>query len=102
MAHLFDYHRNPIKVAHLNCGISPPPGMPLEGTGEEVAQYLRSQGISWFATGDTFWSPSGEIRDPAPIRLWSESYKGKYDWDLGAVYSYYRMARCIQLLRATH
>ena len=102
MAHLLDYRRNPVHVAHLNCGISPPPGMPLSGTVEEVDQYLRSQGILWLAARNTFWTPGGEGSDPEAIRGWSKRYDSDRQWDSGAVYSYYLMARCIQSLMATH
>ena len=103
MAHLLDYRRNRIYVAHLNCGFSPPPGMPLRGTATEVAQYLRSHGISWFATRDTFWTPGAQSRDPEVIRHFaSENHNADREWDSSAVYSYYLMARCIPLLMATH
>ena len=98
MAHLLDYRRNPIDVAHLNCGISPPPGIPLRGTAEEVAHYLRSRGIWWFATRDTFWTSGGESRDPEVIWRWSKSSAGSSRWDADTIYSYYAMARSIRSL----
>jgi hypothetical protein len=100
MAHVFNYARNPINVIHLNCGISPPPGLPLDGTPQEVAGYLRSRGIKWFATHDVFWCPAGEGSDPEAIRRWSESYDADNNWDARLVYSYYLMAKCSRALVA--
>jgi len=102
MAHLLDYARNPINVIHWNSGISPPPGLPLKGTPQEVAQYLRSRGIKWFATRDVFWYPAGEGSDPELLRLWSESYDADKAWDSKLVYSYYLIAKCSRSLIATY
>jgi hypothetical protein len=100
MAHLFDYNRNPIYMIHLNSGISPPPGLPLEGSPQEIARYLRSRGIKWFATHDVFWCAVGEGSDPEAILRWSESYDADNTWDARLVYSYYQMAKCSRSLIA--
>jgi hypothetical protein len=102
MAHLLDYHRNPIHVAHLNCGISPPPGMPLRGTAENLAKYLRSHGVNWIATREEFWTPGGESNDPEAIRLWSEATRAQNAWDSRVVFSYYAMARSLRSLMKTY
>ncbi len=102
MAHLLDFRRNPINVIDTDCAISPPPGMPLKGTSEEVAAYLRSLGISLIASRDSWWVPAGESRDPEAIRLWSEVFKGQNQWDVSAVYSYYLVARCVRSLTASY
>jgi hypothetical protein len=102
MVHLFDYARNPINAIHLNSGISPPPGLPLDGSPEEVARYLRSRGIKWFATHDVFWCPAGAGSDPEAILRWSESYNADDAWDARLVYSYYLMAKCSQSLVANY
>ena len=102
MAHLLDFHRNPINVVNTDCAISPPPGMPLKGTSEGVAGYLRSLGISRIAARDSWWIPAGETTDPEAIRRWSEAYKGQNQWDVSAVYSYYLMARCVRSLTSSH
>ena len=101
MSHLLDYNRNPINVVHLNCGISPPPGLPLGGAPEDVAPYLRSQGISWIAAHETFWTPARVSRqDPEVIRQWSEAYDTSKGWDSRCIYTYYLMAKCIRSLIA--
>src|SRR5262249_21617073 len=102
MAHLLDFARNPINVMDSNCGISPPPGMPLKRAPEEVAQYLRSLGISWVASRARSWTPAGETRDLEEIRRWSESFRGKNQWDVSVVYSHYLMAMCVRELAATY
>jgi hypothetical protein len=98
MAHLLNFARNPINVMDSNCGISPPPGMPLKSRPEEVARYLRSLGISWIASRERSWTPAGESRDPEDIRRWSAAFVGKNQWDVSIVNSHYLMARCVRSL----
>jgi len=102
MAHLLDFARNPIDVMDSNCAISPPPGMPLERTPEEVAQYLRLLGISWIATRETSWTSTGETRDPEDLRRWSERYERGHPFDSSGIYSHYLMYKCIRSLAMIH
>ena len=44
---LFDYARNPILIADVPGGASPPPGMPILEGADAVAKYLKGQGIEY-------------------------------------------------------
>jgi hypothetical protein len=102
MPHLLDFGRNPINVIDTDCSVSPPPGMPLKRSPEEVASYLRSLGISWIASRLSWWIPAGETKDPEGIRRWSEVFKGANQWDVSVVYSYYLVAKCMRALSTTY
>ena len=100
MAHLLDFSRNPINVVDAVCGISPPPGMPLRRGPEDVAQYLRSLGITWVASRDKIWYPGGETRDPEDLRQSSET--NTYSPWKSQLYSHYLMAKCVKSLEASY
>jgi hypothetical protein len=102
LPHLLDFGRNPINVIDTDCSVSPPPGMPVKRSAEEVAQYLRSLGITRIATRLRWWIPAGETSDPEGIRLWSENFRGGNQWDVSVVYSYYLMAKCMKSLSTTY
>ncbi len=46
---LLDYTRNIIYVCDLPGGVSPPPGLPVNGNREEIAGYLRARKIRYVA-----------------------------------------------------
>jgi hypothetical protein len=73
MAHLLDFARNSINVVDANRYISPPPGIPLQRGPEDVARYLREQGIFLIAARESTWYSGGETRDPEDLRRWSEA-----------------------------
>jgi hypothetical protein len=102
MAHLLDFRRNPINVMDSDCGISPPPGMPLRRAPEDVAQYLRALGITRIAGRGTCWTPGGESQDPEWLRGWSEEFKGSRPWDYSLVYSHYLMFKTLKSLSASY
>ena len=100
MAHLLDFGRNPINVVDAVCGISPPPGMPLTRGPEDVAHYLRTQGLFWIATSESTWYPGGETREPEDLRRYSEGYE--YTVWKSQIYSYYLLFSCLKALETKY
>jgi hypothetical protein len=96
MAHLLDYRRNPVYVIDGMCGISPPPGIPLESGPEDVARYLRALGISWILTTEKGWHQPGKPRALEDFRVASE--QSKDPWTSSQLYSYYLVARSMDQL----
>jgi hypothetical protein len=43
--YLLDFRRNPVFVHDMSGAVSPPPGLPLLGSSESVARYLRGLGL---------------------------------------------------------
>ena len=48
---LLDFRRNDLFVCDRPGAVSPPPGLPLDGTSEDIATYLRSLGIRYVVCG---------------------------------------------------
>lgn len=94
MAHLLDFGRNPINLIDSNCGISPPPGIPLEGAPEEVAQYLRGLGIPSIA--------AYEPKNVESLLAFSQSFNNKNNWAESVVRNHYLMAKAVQGLSAAY
>jgi hypothetical protein len=47
--YLLDFRRNPVFVHDMSGAVSPPPGLPLPGSSESVARYLRGLGLRYVA-----------------------------------------------------
>jgi hypothetical protein len=60
---LLDFRKNSVFVLDMPGAISPPPGLPLSGNSEAMADYLRDKGISYLACTPAYASPNSVAPD---------------------------------------